>query len=76
MSAGKVRSRTGGYFYLSLRSMPTDGKPIQLNGNVHIMCNISKLVAASAAEAELGALFLNTREAKILRLILHELGHP
>jgi hypothetical protein len=29
-----------------------------------------------AAEAELGALFLNAQEAKIMRLILTELGHP
>jgi len=34
------------------------------------------LVAASAAEAELGSLFLNTQEAKVIRLILEELGHP
>ena len=27
-----------------------------------------------AAEAELGALFLNTKEGKILRIALHELG--
>ena len=46
-----------------------------MNGNIHITCAILKLVAAPAAEAELGALFLNAREAKILRLILHELGH-
>jgi len=30
---------------------------------------------ASAAEAELGALFLNCKEGKILRLVLQELGH-
>jgi hypothetical protein len=29
-----------------------------------------------AAEAELGALFLNAQETKIMRLILIELGHP
>jgi hypothetical protein len=40
------------------------------------MCTILKLVAASAAEAELGALFLNAQEANIMRLILTELGHP
>ena len=55
--------------------MQTDGKPIRLNGNIHITCAILKLVAASAAEAELGVLFLNTQEAKILRLILYKLGH-
>ncbi len=29
-----------------------------------------------AAEAELGALFLNAQEAKVLRLVREELGHP
>ena len=52
------------------------GRPIFLNGNIMITCAILKLVAASAAEAELGALFLNAQEAKVIRLILRELGHP
>ena len=47
-----------------------------LNGNIHITCAILKLVAASAAEMELGALFLNRQEAKIIPLILEEMGHP
>ena len=33
-------------------------------------------MAASAAEARLGALFLNAQEAKIMRLTLQEMGHP
>jgi hypothetical protein len=36
----------------------------------------TKLVAGSAAEAKLGALFLNAQEAKVFRLVLAELGHP
>ena len=74
LSAGKARSRAGGYFFLG--SLPTANSPIFLNGNIQITCSILKLVAASAAEAELGALFLNAREAKVLRLTLQELGHP
>ena len=74
LSAGQGRSRAGGYFFLG--SIPRDNKDIQLNGNIHITCAILKLVAASAAEAELGALFLNTQEARIIRLTLLELGHP
>ena len=31
---------------------------------------------ASAAEAELGALFMNAKDWNILRLVLEELGHP
>ena len=73
-SAGRGRSQAIGYFFLG--SIPVKGKPIKLNGNIHITCAILKLVAASAAEAELGALFLNAREAKVLRITLQELGHP
>ena len=34
-----------------------------------------KFVVASAAEAELGALFMNSKDAKVIRLILTEMGH-
>ena len=74
LTATRVRSRAGGYFYLG--SISRDGKPIKLNGNIAITCAILKSVAASAAEAELGALFLNAQEARIIRLTLAELGHP
>jgi hypothetical protein len=74
LSAPKARSRAGGYFFLG--SLPCDGDPIKLNGAIHVTCTILKLVAASAAEAELGALFLNAQEAKVIRLVLAELGHP
>ncbi len=74
LSAPKACSLAGGYFFLS--SIPQDGDPIKLNGAIHITCTILELVAASAAEAELGALFLNAQEAKVLQLILTELSHP
>ena len=74
LSAGKGQSRAGGHFFLV--SLPCDGEPIWLNRNIHIRCVIIKLVAASAAEAELGALFLNGQEAKIICLILEEMGDP
>ena len=74
LSAPRARSRAGGYFFLG--SIPQDGRPIKLNGAIHVTCTILKLVASSAAEAELGALFLNAQEATIMRLILREMGHP
>ena len=74
VSAGKERSRAGPYFFLG--SMPHNGDPIQLNGNIPITCAILKLVATSAAETKPGALFVNTKEARVIRLIVYELGHP
>ena len=46
-----------------------------MNGNIVVSCGILKIVVTSAAEAELGALFLNLKEGKLLRLTLIELGH-
>jgi hypothetical protein len=40
------------------------------------MSTIIKAVMLSAAEAELGALFLNAKEAVIIRQILTKMGHP
>jgi hypothetical protein len=74
LSAPHVQSRAGGYFFLG--STPRDGSPIHINGTAHLTCTILKLVAASVAKAELGTLFLNAQEAKVIRLVLKELGHP
>ena len=41
-----------------------------------IFCGILKFVVASAAEAELGAMFLNAKEAIPARHALATLGHP
>ena len=74
LSVPNARSRAAGIFFLG--SLPQPDKPILLNGIIHVLCTILHFVAASAAEAELGALFLNAKEAKIMRLTLEELGHP
>ena len=68
LSETRARSRVAGNFFLG--SIPKKGKPIELNGAIHILCGILKLVVASATEAELGPLFLNCKEGKIQRLIL------
>ena len=64
MSASKDKNSAGVYFFLE--SLPTNRKDIQLNGNIMITYKILKLLAPSAAEAELGALFVNTKKARIL----------
>jgi len=74
LTAPKSRSRAGGNFFLG--SIPKDKQPIHLHGAILTLCTILKCVAASAAKAELGALFLNAQEAKIMALTLLEMGHP
>jgi hypothetical protein len=57
-------------------SLPTDEKPIKLNGAFHMLCSILRFVVVSAAEAELGALFLNCQEGMIFKRTLEDMGHP
>ena len=57
LTASRGRSRAGGHFFLG--SLAKDGSPIFLNGAILTNCTVLKLVAASGAKAELGALFLN-----------------
>ena len=58
---------------ISLTSIPKDRKPIMINSTFHVLFTILKLLAVSAAEAELGALFFNAQQAIIIRLTLEEL---
>ena len=74
LSAKGAKSRAAGHFFLG--AVPIDGKPIFLNGAIFTLSTILKMVAASAAEAELGALFMNIKEGRIIRLTLAEMGHP
>ncbi len=79
LSAPQSRSRAAGYSFLSSRptSPPTTTDPAPPdNGPVHVLCQIMRQVVASAAEAELGALFLNTQAICPIRVALEELGHP
>ena len=46
-----------------------------INGIVYVVCKIIRNIMASAAEAELGALFLNFQEAVPIRITLEEMGH-
>jgi hypothetical protein len=67
----KSRSRAGGHFFLS-----EDNDNPRNNSAILTIATIIKTVMSSAAEAELGALYLNAREAVYLRQILTEMGHP
>jgi hypothetical protein len=65
------RSRAGGHYFLS-----NNNDPPHNNGAILTNATIIKAVMSSAAEAELGALYLNAKEAIYLRQIFHEMGHP
>jgi hypothetical protein len=68
----EARSRAGGHHYLGNRP---NNKQIH-NGTVLDISKILRMVVTSAAEAEVGALFVNGQEATVLRTILTEMGHP
>lgn len=67
----KARSRAGGWFFLSEN---VDNPP--RNGAIHILAEIIKAVMSSAAEAEIGSLYLNSRKGVEIRNILKEMNHP
>ena len=69
-----ANSRAVGHYFLGW--LPRNNAPIRLNRAIYTLCNIMKFVASSAAEAELGALFMNAKEVRIIRLTLKELGRP
>jgi hypothetical protein len=69
-----ARSRTCGHFFMGW--MPQDDEPIHLNGAFHVSTMILHFVVASAAEAELGALYHNCQTGIIFQLTLTEMGHP
>jgi hypothetical protein len=67
----KSQSIAGGHFYLS-----NDVSYPPNNGGILNIAKVIYVVVSSAAEAKLGALFMNSREAVYLRRILAKMGHP
>ncbi len=66
-------SRTCGHFFMGW--LPKDNKWIKLNGAFHLDSSILCFIVASAAEAELDALFHNCQTGIIFPSILEDLGH-
>jgi hypothetical protein len=74
LSVSMVWSRAAGFFYLtSNQGLPTSGP---YNGPIHVYCCVMKELLSSAAEAELGALFHNSKEACALQTTLTKMDHP
>ena len=70
LSEPKARSRAGGHFFLSDHS---ENPPN--NGAVLNIAQIIKNVMTLAADAEIGALFINSRQAIPARNTVEEMGH-
>ena len=66
----KARSRAGGHFYMS-----NNAKVPPNNGAILNIAQIIRNVMTSAADAEIGALFINTRQAIPAKYQLEEMGH-
>ena len=70
LSEINARSRAGGHFFMS------DDTPSPANNSaIHTTAQIIKAVMSSAAEAKIGALYINCREAVPARHTLEFLGH-
>ncbi len=65
-----ARSRAGGHHFLS----ENVNNPAN-NGAIYNEASIIKSVMSSAAEAEIGALYINARKGVEIRNILKEMGH-
>ena len=77
LSVSKSRSRAGGIHYLNdppINTQDPDNYTPLLNGIIHVVCKIIRNIMSSAAEAELGALFLNDKEAVPIRTTFIEMN--
>ena len=70
LSEPKARSRAGGHFFLTTEDNepPTNGAILNISKNM-------TSVMSSAADAELGAIYINACEAVPIQNLLQEMGH-
>jgi hypothetical protein len=71
-SEPQARSHLGGHFYMGKRDSDQDTD----QGAILATTAIMQSVLSSASEAEIGALYENTKKAAILRVTLEEMGYP
>ena len=73
----KALIRSAGHFYLSNNPPSDNTRPTPSpNGPVLTKCQTIRIVMASAAESETGAIFLNGQQAVPIRTNLTNMGHP
>jgi hypothetical protein len=72
ISEDEAKSRAGGFCYMGNATK----HPKKLtNGAILIISKVQKHIMSSAAEAEIGAVFINAKEGAVLRTTLEKLGH-
>jgi hypothetical protein len=71
LSKSKTCSQAGGHFFVSINTAKTPN-----NGAILTIAQIIKAVMSLAAEAEVGALYINCREAIPACHTLEFIGHP
>ncbi len=71
LSESKTCSRAGGHFFMSNNTANPPN-----NGAILTIAQIIKAVMSSGAEAKVGALYINWREATPARHTLEFMGHP
>jgi hypothetical protein len=72
VSESEAKSRDGGFFYMG---NATKHDKNLTNSAILIISKVLKHVMSSAAEAEIGAFFINAKEGAFLTTTLEELGH-
>jgi hypothetical protein len=72
LSENEAKSRAGVFFYMG---NTTKNVNKLTNGAILIVRKVLKHVMSSAAESEIGAVFINAKEGAVLRATLEELGH-
>jgi hypothetical protein len=72
LSENEAKSRAGGFFYMG---SDTNTNKKLTNGAILIISKVLKHAMSSAAEAEIGVVFINAKEGAVLRTTLEELGH-
>ena len=70
LSETKAQIRAGGHFFMASNIAVPEN-----NGAVHTVAQIIKTVISSAAEAELGALYINCCKEILAQHLLESMGH-
>jgi hypothetical protein len=72
LSEREAKSRAGGFFYMG--NIADTAKKLTKGANL-IISTVLRHVMSSAAEAEIGAVFISAKEGAVLCTTLEELGH-